>query len=123
MKYFYKTIAFWYMLIAILIVELAYTSFYEWRKLEALEEENRQINVFRIQLHDAYMQMIEFSLLGESILEWETDDLEIYHSQRMVIDSMLCSFKDFFPSVRIDSLRQLLEDKEIQIRSIVQVLD
>lgn len=55
MKYFYKTIVFWYMLIAILIVELAYTSFYEWRKLEALEEENRQINVFRLQLHDAYV--------------------------------------------------------------------
>ncbi|MDN0053578.1 hypothetical protein QVN91_11580 [Bacteroides caecigallinarum] len=41
MKYFYKTVVFWYMLIAILIVGLAYTSFYEWRKLEVLEEENR----------------------------------------------------------------------------------
>ncbi len=123
MKYFYKTIVFWYMLIAILIVGLAYTSFYEWRKLEALEEENRQINVFRLQLHDAYVQMIEFSLLGETILEWKTDDLENYHSQRMAMDSMLCCFKDFFPSASIDSLRQLLEDKEIQIRSIVQALD
>ena len=32
MKYFYKTVVFRYMLIAILIVGLTYTSFYEWRK-------------------------------------------------------------------------------------------
>ena len=37
--------------------------------------------------------MIEFSLLGETILEWDANDLENYHSQRMVMDSILCGFK------------------------------
>lgn len=60
-RIFRKTITFGYILIAVLIGSIAYTSFYEWRKLEALEEENRQIDRFRLRLHDAYVRMIEFS--------------------------------------------------------------
>ena len=122
-RIFRKTITFGYILIAVLIGSIAYTSFYEWRKLEALEEENRQIDRFRLWLHDAYVRMIEFSLLGETILEWENEDLEHYHTQRMAVDSMLCGFKETCPSERIDSLRFLLEDKETQMRNIVQVLE
>ena len=68
-RLFRETITFGYILIAVLIGSIAYTSFYEWRKLEALEEENRQIDRLRLRLHDAYVRMIEFSLLGETILE------------------------------------------------------
>ena len=82
MRLFRKTIAIGYLLIAVLIGSIAYTSFYEWRRLESLEEENRQINRFRQQLHDAYVQMIEFSLFGETILEWESEELEHYHTCR-----------------------------------------
>ena len=70
-RLFRKTITFGYILIAVLIGGIAYTSFYEWRKLETIEEENRHIDKFRFQLHDAHVQMIEFSLLGETILEWD----------------------------------------------------
>lgn len=41
---FRKTITFGYIFIAILVGCIAYTSFYEWQKLEGLEEENRQID-------------------------------------------------------------------------------
>lgn len=122
-RLFRKTITFGYILIAMLIGGITYTSFYEWRKLESLEEENRHIDKFRLQLHDAYVQMIEFSLLGETILEWDDHDLDNYHSQRMSMDSILQRFKVAYPSERIDSLRYLLEDKERQMRLIVQVLD
>lgn len=122
-RLFRKTITFGYILITMLIGGIAYTSFYEWRKLESLEEENRHIDKFRLQLHDAYVQMIEFSLLGETILEWDDHDLDNYHSQRMSMDSILQRFKVAYPSERIDSLRYLLEDKERQMRLIVQVLD
>lgn len=122
-KLFHKYITIGYIFIAILVGCIAYTSFYEWQKLEGLEEENRQIDRFRLQLHSAYVQMIEFSLLGETILEWDANDLQNYHSQRMAMDSILCDFKKTYPSERIDSLRLLLEDKEVQMRKIVQVLE
>ena len=123
LRLFRKTIAFGYLLIAVLIGSIAYTSFYEWRRLESLEDENRQISHFRQQIHDAYEQMIEFLLLGETILEWKPEDLEYYHSCRMAMDSILCDFKNACPDGRIDSVRHLLEDKETHMKHIVQVLD
>lgn len=39
------------------------------------------------------------------------------------MDSMLCRFKAIYPVERIDSVRHLLEDKESQMRQIVEVLD
>lgn len=124
LRLFRKTIAFGYLLIAVLIGSIAYTSFYEWRKLESLENENRKISHFRQQIHDAYEQMIEFFLLGETILEWEPEDLEHYHSCRMAMDNMLCDFKNVCPDgQRIDSVRHLLAEKETHMRHIVQVLD
>ena len=39
------------------------------------------------------------------------------------MDSMLCRFKTIYPTERIDSVRHLLEDKERQMRQIVQVLE
>ena len=56
-------------------------------------------------------------------MEWDDEDLECYHTQRMAMDSMLCRFKTIYPVERIDSVRQLLEDKEQQMHRIVQVLD
>lgn len=122
-KLFRQIITIGYVLATFLIGCIAYTSFYEWQKLECLEEENRQIDKFRLQLHDAYAKMIEFSLQGETILELRVGNMEHYHSCRMEMDSMLCRFKAVYPAERIDSVRHLLEDKETLMRHIVQVLD
>ena len=51
-----------------------------------------------------------FSLLGETVLEWDDKDLEHYHARCMAMDSMLCRFKTIYPTERIDSVRYLLED-------------
>ena len=67
--------------------------------------------------------LIELSLSGETVLEWEDADLEHYHYQRMAMDSMLCRFKTIYPTERIDSVRHLLEDKERQMRKIMQVFE
>ena len=39
------------------------------------------------------------------------------------MDSMLCRFRTIYPVERIDSVRHLLEDKELQMRGIVTLLD
>ncbi|WP_349875403.1 hybrid sensor histidine kinase/response regulator, partial [Bacteroides cellulosilyticus] len=96
---------------------------HEWQELETLEVENRRINAFRQEVHHVYEEMTELSLLGESVLDWDEDDLKHYHTQRMAMDSMLCRFKTMYPAERIDSVRHILEDKERQMRLIVRVLD
>lgn len=116
-------IVFGYLLIILLIGDIAYIWNYEWQKVESLESGNRQIDKFRKVVNSIYIHLVEFSLLGETVLDWEDKDLEYDHAQRMVVDGMLCGFKAVYPSHRIDSLRCLLEDKENQMRSILEVLD
>ena len=112
-----------YILISILIGCMAYNSLYEWQEIEALELGNKKIDELRKDINNIQIQLIEFSLLGETVLEWDNDDLEHYHIQRMAMDSMLCRFKTMYSTERIDSVCHLLEDKERQMRKIVQVFE
>ncbi|MDB9152922.1 histidine kinase [Parabacteroides distasonis] len=112
-----------YLLMCLLAVGIMYLWFHEWQELEKLETGNRQINAFRQEVHHVYGEMTGLSLLGESVLEWENKDLELYHVRRMEVDSLLCRFRTVYPAKRIDSVRHLLEDKETLFRGIVNVLD
>lgn len=116
-------IAIGYILIALLVGGIVHTWLGEWRDMERLEGKNQEIDEFRKDINNIHIQLIEFSLLGETILEWDNEDLEHYHTQRMAMDSMLCRFKATYPAERIDSVRHLLEDKERQMCQIVQVLE
>lgn len=117
------TIAAGYLLITLLISGIIYTWFNEWWELESLEKENQQINDFRKDIHNVYVRMMELSLLGESILEWEDKDVETYHILRISVDSILCQFKKVYPSERIDSVRNILEDKEQRMKNIMMILN
>ncbi len=123
MKLFHTSIVIGYLLICLLAGDIMYLWFYEWHELEMLEKRTLQIITFRQKIHIFYGQVTEFSLFGETILEWNDEDLEHYHTQRMMMDSMLCYFKTTYPSECIDSVRNLLKDKEQQMRSIVTLLD
>ena len=112
-----------YLLIALLVSGIVYIWFSEWRDMERLEAKNQEIDEFRKDINNIHIQLIEFSLLGETILEWDDEDMEYYHDRRIAMDSMLCCFKTIYPVERIDSVRHLLADKELQMRWIVQVLD
>ena len=61
--------------------------------IEALELGNKKIDELRKEINNINIQMIKFSLLGETILEWNDKDIEHYHARRMAMDSMLCRFK------------------------------
>lgn len=119
----HATLLIGYVLMVGFISFIHYIWLREWKDVERLEKENHQIDKFRQEINDIYINLIEFSLLGETVLNWNDDDLEHYHAQRMAIDSMLCCFKMNYPAERIDSVRHLLEDKEKQMCQIVQVLE
>ena len=56
-------------------------------------------------------------------MEWDDRDMSEYRRQRLAVDSLLCRFKEFYKAERIDSVCNLLENKETLLRSIVEVLD
>ena len=120
---FYKAIRLGYILISILIGCMAYNSLYEWQEIEALELGNKKIDELRKEINNINIQMIKFSLLGETILEWNDKDIEHYHARRMAMDSMLCLFKSSYRSERIDSVCRLLAEKENLLNKIMLVLN
>lgn len=123
LKLFRKAIAFDYVLIVLLLGWIGYIWLNEWRDVERLETENHQIDIFRKEVNDIHIRLIEFTLLGETMLEWNSDDLDNYRNQRMAMDSILCRFKTTYLIERIDSVRHLLEEKERQMCMIAQILD
>ena len=98
-----------YILIFLLVGGIVHLWVDEWRKLETFETENHRINALRMEVHDVYVRVVELSLLGETVLEWEVADVEEYRDKRQAVDSLLCRFKNIYPAERIDSVRRLLE--------------
>ena len=123
MKYIQKIIASGYFLIALLIGCIAYTWHHEWQEVEALEVSNQQIDEFRKEVNRIHIRLIEFSLFGETLLDWNEADLANYHAQRIALDSILCRFNATHTIERVDSVRYILENKEQQMHRIVQVLN
>lgn len=116
-------IAIGYALILLLVGGIVYIWLSERKDMATLKAENERISDFRKEIHSVYVQIAELSLMGETILEWDNEDVTKYRRQRLAVDSLLCRFKAVYPAERIDSIRHLLEDKEALLRGIKQVLD
>lgn len=123
MKHAHTIINISYVSIFLIICGIVYTWFHEWQEVEALEVSNQQIDEFRKEVNRIHIKLIEFSLLGETALDWDETDLENYHTLRIALDSILCSFNATHTVERIDSVRYLLEDKERQMYQIVRLMD
>ena len=110
-----KYIAIGYAVIALLIGGIVFIYLQEWRELERIEAESKEMNMLRQKVHDAYAQMLDLTLYGEKVLEWNAEDTLIYRDKRLAMDSILCEFKQYYRPERLDSLCRLLSDKEQQL--------
>ena len=81
------------------------------------------MNMLRQKVHDAYAQMLDLTLYGEKVLEWNAEDTLVYRGKRLAMDSTLCEFKQYYPPERLDSLCRLLADKEQQLFNIWELYD
>ena len=113
-----KYIAIGYAVIALLIGGIVFIYLHEWRALERIEAESKEINILRKNVHDAYAQMLDLTLYGEKVLEWNAEDTLVYRGKRLAMDSILCEFKQYYRPERLDSLCRLLSDKELQLFNI-----
>lgn len=87
----HKIIAMGYSIIIIIVVGIAYIWYCEWQDVESLEADYRQINKFRTEINDIHIQLIEFSLLGETVLDWDETNLENYRAQYIALTAH-CAF-------------------------------
>ena len=113
-----KYIAIGYAVIALLIGGIVFIYLHEWRELERIEAESKEMNMLRQKVHDAYAQMLDLTLYGEKVLEWNAEDTLVYRGKRLAMDSILCEFKQYYRPERLDSLCRLLSDKELHLFNI-----
>ena len=85
-----RKLAIGYTVIVALIGGIVYTYLREWRQMVSLESEIKQIHEARQSVHEAYVHMLDLTMFGETILEWEKADTAIYRAKRHKVDSILC---------------------------------
>ena len=110
-KFLRTKIAAGYVLILILIFSIVYIWFKEHHKLEEMKEASHKISCLRQNIHDIYVRAVDLSLIGETILNWDDEDIELYHTKRLEVDTC------------IDSICLLLAEKEKLLYGIMQVLN
>ena len=68
----------------------------EWEQIEKLTYKTKQVNLLRNNVRQAYAQMLDLTMFGETILEWKEGDTVVYRRKRMKVDSLLCDFKKYY---------------------------
>lgn len=78
-----RKLAIGYTIIVALIGGIVYTYLHEWRQMVLLEREVKEIHELRQSVHEAYVHMLDLTMFGETILEWEEADTALYRVKRL----------------------------------------
>ena len=96
---------------------------FQYRKFEGIINETTYA---RENIYKAHLYITKLATLGESVIIWNESDYNRYHHQRLKTDSILLGIKSkfgtFLRPVQIDSLRILLETKEMHLFRIMQAV-
>ena len=112
-----------YVLILFVIFGIVYIWLNEQNIQQELEATTYKIRSLRKDVHEVYMKVVDLSMIGETVLDWNEEDMNIYHKKRLEVDSLLSLFKSSYRSERIDSVCRLLAEKENLLNKIMLVLN
>ena len=62
---------------------------FEWRDRKEIESKNQELHHWQRDVHELNMHIAELSLLGETVADWDSTEVNEYHALRMEVDSML----------------------------------
>lgn len=112
-----------YVLILFVIFGIVYIWLNEQNRQQELEATTYKIRSLRKDVHEVYMKVVDLSMIGETVLDWNEEDMNIYHKKRLEVDTLLYQFSSVYPSKCIDSICLLLAEKEKLLYGIMQVLN
>lgn len=117
-------ILFGYILLMIIIGCMAAVLFHERHRIHEIEEDANAIRLVRREINNIHRHITDLALSGESVMAWEQADYESYHEDRLDVDILLQDLQrshgDFVLSDQIDTLHNLLEDKETHLLHIME---
>lgn len=111
MKHLPQFITGGYALIICCIAIIGYVYYYEWNKLESLEEQNRATNKLQEDLAEFNLNFSEFLLASEGFSNWDNEEKIEYKKRHLYLDSILNHLNNLYSNERIDTIRYLLNDK------------
>lgn len=90
--------------ILFVIFGIVYIGLNEQNRQQELEATTYKIRSLRKDVHEVYMKVVDLSMIGETVLDWNEEDMAAYHEKRLEVDSLLSRFKSrTCRSERIDS--------------------
>ena len=99
---------------------------FEWRDRKEIECRNAELHQWRKNVHDLNLHITELSLLGEMVADWDSTDVNEYHSLRLEVDSMLQGIAGICPKKDADTICHLFAEKEqllLDIKDAMQELN
>lgn len=103
---------------------MAAVLFHERNRIQNIESEANVMRVVRRDINAIHRHITDLALSGESVIAWDLEDYDSYHTDRLKVDSLLQELKlnheIFVLPKRIDALRYLLENKEVHLLNIMQ---
>lgn len=121
-----KKIFLGYIIITAIVLFLTVVMVNERFRFRRFEDVINKTNHARENIHKAHLYITRLATLGESVIAWDESDYNRYHYQLLKTDSILLEIKsgcgNFLRPVQIDSLRVLLEAKEIHLFRIMKAV-
>lgn len=115
-----------YIIISAIVLFLTVVMVNERFRCRRFEGVINETNYARENIHKAHLYITRLTTLGESVIAWDESDYNRYHYQRLKTDSILFGIKsvcgNFLRPAQIDSLRVLLEAKEIHLFRILKAV-
>lgn len=115
-----------YIILIAVIGGMAAILIHERIQLKELERETMMLQWVQYDINFVHRRITTLATYGESVIAWTTDDYKNYKTYRHKTDSVLLNLKnpcsDFVRPEQIDTLRQLLEQKEEHLYGIMQVM-
>lgn len=115
-------ILFGYGVITLVIGYMVFILVQEHRRMESLEREERELHQVRKEISTIHRFITRLAMAGEYVANWCGEDSTVYRRKREKVDSLLLEVREaHLEQVRpaqIDTLRQLLREKENQLMRI-----
>ena len=115
-----------FLIIILMIIGMFCIVLYEWNQSQNLKKSVSEINSEYKNLNKIYLCIISLTTKGESVIAWDDSDYNKYHKLRINADSVLSEIKLKYSVLAhrnsIDSLRVLLERKEMHLRKIMKAV-
>lgn len=99
---------------------------HEHWQMNIIESEADEVQLIRHHIAAVHQNLVNSSILGESVIGWEEADSIRYRILRLRTDSLLQALKphcrDYVHPAQIDTLRTLLAEKEAHLLHLTEIL-